>query len=151
MSDLLDFPPHKHNLRLLSIHSIYLNRIRDGSKTIELRTYNTGLLPGSWCLAYETKPVQQISTVFRCSGFWCLSPQDAWQKHHSILGIDQDPYFEYFANRQCAYGYIIDKVLNFEPLTFDQLKQDLKFTPPQGSPRWNHSRIYGRILDAIKQ
>ena len=150
MSDLVNFPQHGPSLKLLSIHSVYVDRIRDGSKTVELRTRNPGLYPGDWCAAYETKPAQQIATVFQASGFWCLSPEDAWKMHHDQLGIEAEDFFRYFYQHKYAYGVMIDQVVSFEPIPIQRLQADLGFAFPQGCPKWNHKRIYKRLLDAIK-
>jgi predicted transcriptional regulator len=125
-------PSEDHPARILSIKTIYADRIRDGSKTFELRTYCPNILPGAWCALYESSPTQLIRTAFRAGATFKLPPDDAWAEHEQSFGIDFDSYFSYFRKRKFAYGVEITDVRSFEPISLSKLRTDHNFSIPQG-------------------
>jgi predicted transcriptional regulator len=135
--------------KLLSIHTPYVNRIRDGSKHYELRGYDPVVKPGNWCIVYETKPTQHISTVFQATGYWCLGVNTAWERYGDVLGIGFDDYFAYFRDKPFAYGIEIGSVVTFDPIPLSELVAGVGFTPPQGVRNWTYKTIHKRIFDAM--
>jgi len=121
-------PPAK----VLSIKTIYADKIRDGSKTFELRTYCPNILPGAWCALYESSPTQLIQTAFQAGRTFQLSPDDAWAALEDKFGIDFDSFFTYFRKRKFAYGVEILRVRSFDPLSLDNLRSQHGFIVPQG-------------------
>ena len=79
-----------------------------------------------------------------------MNPEDAWQRHGGFFGIEPEAYFEYFRDRKHAYGIIIDSVVNFDPLSINELRDAIGFAPPQAVRGWTYNRIHKRILDAVE-
>jgi predicted transcriptional regulator len=150
MTDIIATPQHALNLKVFSIHTPYVDLIRQGIKRHELRSYCPGVLPGDWCIVYETKPAQHIATVFKAKGYWCLPSELAWERHGPELGIKQDVFEDYFNGKRAAFGIEIETVRSFEPITYEALRDAFRFNPPQGVVRWGRNQIHKRILDAIK-
>jgi predicted transcriptional regulator len=143
----LDLPPSKDDtIRSLSIKTIYADKIRDGSKTFELRTYCPGILPDGWCMLYESRPSQHIQTVFRAGRTFQLTPNDAWQFFEPHLGIDFDSFFTYFRKKKFAYGVEIEEVRSFDPIPLHQLREQHNFVVPQGC-----HYLKGSIHEQIKK
>ena len=147
MRDIVQLPKDA-SLRVFSIHPHYVDQIRAGTKKYELRGYAIGILPGDWCIVYETRPRGQISTIFQATGFWCLSPEEAWKRYSDHLGIDREGYDKYFDGKRAAYGIEIAQVRKFEPIPYEQLRDNVGFSPPQGVVRWTAKMIHKEILDA---
>lgn len=118
--------------RVLSIKTIYADKIRDGSKIYELRTYCPNILPGAWCALYESSPNQLIRTAFQAGRTFQLSPDDAWQTYSHYFGIDFDSFFTYFRKRKFAYGVEIKAVRSFDPIPLIELRNNHSFAVPQG-------------------
>jgi len=148
MSDCIDFSL-SFDVKVLPIFTMYADQIRDGTKAIELRTYNPGIFPGSWTLLYETRPAQVIRTAFYSSGFICMKPEQLWHEYSEIMGITPEAYDSYFDGKSCAYGVMVEHVVDFEPILYQQLKQDLNFTAPYGCKSWKYGKFYTRIFDKI--
>ena len=145
------------NVRCLSIKPQYADRIKDGTKTIELRSYDPALKPEDWCIVYETHPTGHISFVFQVEYFWCMKPDLAWELFSnqcgnglgSDLGVEFDDYFGYFHNKPYAYGLKIGQVNSFDPISYQELEETVGFSAPQGSWRWKNYQIDSRILQAM--
>lgn len=142
-------PTPQGGYKLLSIHTPYVDKIRERTKKHELRGYNPGVRPGDWCIIYETSPTKHIATVFRALGTWCLPVDLAWQRHHHQFGIGEEAYRAYFTGKTLAYGVEIDTVSTFDPIPLGELAQSIRFFPPQGVRSWTYKSIHQRILDAI--
>jgi predicted transcriptional regulator len=140
---------HGNTLKLISIHTPYVDRIRDGSKLYELRGYNPHIYPNDWCIVYETKPTMHIATAFRTNGFWCMTPDEAWDRYSERFGIDCDSYFAYFQGKKYAYGVEIEWVVNFDPIPISELRSAIGFYAPQAIRSWGYQSIHKRIIDAI--
>ena len=129
----LDLPLSDNDIiRTLSIHTVYADQIRDGTKTFELRTYCPNILPGGWCVLYEGRPEQLIRTAFKAGRTFKLPPDDAWQIYEPHFGIDFDSFFTYFRKRKFAYGVEIEQVHSFKPIPLHELRSTYNFTVPQG-------------------
>ena len=137
------------NVRCLSIKPQYADRIKDGTKTIELRSYDPALMPEDWCIVYETNPTGHISFVFQVEYFWCMKPDLAWELFSNGFGIEFDDYFGYFHKKPYAYGLKIGQVNTFDPISYQELEETVGFSAPQGSWRWKYNNIDSRILQAM--
>jgi predicted transcriptional regulator len=140
----LDLPPDTGAIRALSIKTVYADKIRDGTKLFELRTYCPNILPGGWCVLYESSPTQHIQTAFKAGRTFQLSPDETWQIYSDYLGIDFDSFFTYFRKRKFAYGVEINYVHSFDPVPLSELRSTHSFSPPQGCQYLKNS-IYKRF------
>lgn len=135
-------------LKALSIKTIYADKIRDGSKFFELRTYCPNIDEHSWCALYESQPSQCMQTIFKAGATFQLSPDEAWELYEPLLGIDFDSYFAYFRKRQFAYGVQIIDVRSFQPIYLSELRNKYDFAVPQGCYHLKES-IYKRIMNDL--
>jgi predicted transcriptional regulator len=135
--------------KVLSIKTIYADKIRDGTKTFELRTYCPNILPGAWCALYESTPTQLIQTAFKAGRTFKLPPDDAWASHEDSFGIDFDSYFSYFRKRKFAFGVEITDVRSFQPISLSHLRTTHQFSIPQGCYFLRQS-IYQEIMPALQ-
>jgi len=143
----LDLPSIDNDtIRALSIKTVYADKIRDGTKTFELRTYWPGILPGGWCLLYESRPAAHVQTVFKAGRTFELLPDDAWQLYEPHLGIDFESFFSYFRKKKFAYGVEIEEVRSFEPMPLHELREQHNFVVPQGC-----HYLKGSIHEQIKK
>ena len=139
----------EEKIRLLSIYTEYADRIRDGTKTFELRGYDPKIMPNDWTLIYEPKPTMVIKTVFKAEFYLCMTAEQAWSQFNHCFGISFEDYSAYFKEKPFAYAVKIAKVKTFDPISYADLVEDVGFTAPQGARYWNYKYIYPRILDAI--
>ena len=141
----LNLPTSINNdeIKSLAIKPIFADRIRDRSKTFELRTYPPGILPGSWVALYESAPTKAIQTIFKAGRTFRLTPNDAWEMYADEFGIDFDSYFGYFRRRAWAYGVEVKEVRSFEPISLSELRTSGDFNVPQMCQRLKstHKRI----------
>ena len=141
----LNLPTSINNdeIKSLAIKPIFADRIRDRSKTFELRTYPPGILPGSWVALYESAPTKAIQTIFKAGRTFRLTPNDAWEMYSEEFGIDFDSYFGYFRRRAWAYGVEVKDVRSFEPISLSELRTSGDFNVPQMCQRLKstHKRI----------
>ena len=141
----LNLPTSINNdeIKSLAIKPIFADRIRDRSKTFELRTYPPGILPGSWVALYESAPTKAIQTIFKAGRTFRLTPNDAWEMYSEDFGIDFDSYFGYFRRRAWAYGVEVKEVRSFEPISLSELRTSGDFNVPQMCQRLKstHKRI----------
>jgi len=145
----LDLPTTESDtIRALSIKTIYADKIRERSKTFELRTYCPNILPGGWCVLYEGYPTQHIQTVFKAGRTFKLPPNDAWQIYEPYFGIDFDSFFTYFRKRKFAYGVEIEDVISFDPIPLAELRFEHNFNVPQGC-QYLKGSFHKRILDIV--
>lgn len=124
-------------IRVLSIKSVYADRIRDGSKTIELRRRPTGISVGDLVLLYEVEPDSVIRSGFTAGNTISPTVDEMWDKHSEKLGINEVDYRDYFFNCICAYGTNTSSVFEFPPMALSELRDKFQgFTPPQSILNW---------------
>ena len=80
---------------LLSIKQQYVDRILNGSKTIELRKSKPNVSPGDYVIIYCTSPIKAIVGVAAIKQVITHSPERMWQLHSKSLGIEKESYFKY--------------------------------------------------------
>lgn len=117
------------NVALLSIHPEFVDRIFDGSKTIELRRINLPL-ELKHVVVYATSPVMRVVGFFDVQDIVRDTPLNIWDTYGDTSGIDEERYFQYFESRETAIGIRIKKVHPLpKPRKLSCLSRNL--TPPQ--------------------
>lgn len=122
-------------MHCMSIHTCYVDEMRCGRKQIELRKYDPGIEPGEWVAIYETLPTGSIRAAFEAGDTLVSDPDRFWFDYWKVLGIEEEPYFNYFRNRPLAYGILIEEFEEFEPITLGELREGYGFAAPQGVVR----------------
>ena len=118
---------------LISIHPEYVAEILDGMKTVEVRTRNVHLSPGSYLWIYSTLPVGQIQAVAKVNDMYRLSPSRAWSKFGPQMRLTKSQFMSYVngSNSVSAIELAnVSKLRNVLPL--ESLRRwDRNFQPPQ--------------------
>lgn len=112
---------------LISIHPKYVDLISTGKKKIEFRKRNFSH-PIKHFVVYSTAPVSKIVGFFDVDTIECDSPQKLWETYSEIGGIEQQDYFDYYANTSNAVGI---RIKNYTPLSNAFNISLLNTTPPQ--------------------
>ena len=146
----LDLPDDDGStVKTLAIKTIYADRIRQKTKTWELRTYSPNVKPGGWLALYESSPTKAIQTVVQIGRTFKLDPDDAWFFYSDQFGIDFDDYFLYYRKRTFAFGMEIVDVRSFDPVPLHILREECNFSVPQMcmTLRSIHQSIYNSIYN----
>lgn len=111
---------------LLSIHPVYVDKIFEGSKKIELRRVQ---LPKSieHVVIYATSPIQRVVGFFDVAKVHYGTPNSIWHTFGNIAGVHKKDYFKYYAGTNCAVGISIKRVhqLGF-PMPLSSLGKQIK-------------------------
>ena len=114
---------------LLSIKPEFANLIFDGTKKFEFRKAifkNTGI---KTVVVYASSPTQKVIGEFEIETIINGHPESLWKQTRNFAGIDEDYFYEYFAEREVGYAIKIKKTKKYrKPLC---LKADFNLTPPQ--------------------
>ena len=116
---------------LLSIKPQYAKLIKEGSKTIELRTKIPKLIKGDSLIFYETLPVQKVTFTAVVDEIIVSKPEHLWKRYHEALGLSKQSYDNYFQDHEFAYGLLLKGVTIIQPTTLDSVFGK-KTCPPQG-------------------
>ena len=116
----------------MSIHKCYVDEMRAGRKRIELRKYDPRIEPDDWVVIYETMPTGSIGAAFRAGDTLIGTRLVSGSFTRNLLGIEEEPYLEYFRGRPTAYGLQIEEFVEFDPKGLAELRAEFGFTAPQG-------------------
>lgn len=133
---------------ILPVAPIYRARIVSGEKTVELRTYRTGISPGDWVLLYESQPVGAITSALLIGAVeqWC--PRRLWEApgpHR--LGVEAAAWQRAFAAVPVVWVHTIASVVELAPIGRAGLADRWPgWRPPQRvqrrSPSWTSPPIW---------
>ena len=116
---------------LISIKPKYIEKIKEGNKTFELRKkifknydeVNTIYM-------YSTSPIKKIVGKFNIEKIIEDHPDRLWHNYKDQLGIEKKDYFNYFKGKEKGYAIKIQN-LNFFRNPIDPKKIFSNFIPPQ--------------------
>lgn len=117
---------------IISIQPKWVDLIRAGKKTIELRRRFPSYLAGSRAFVYESSPVRRLTSVLRLGNVYELSLETLWQSHGNASCVEKVYFDSYFSDKLTGFGI---EIVQYGPLkdTLDLncLRQTFNFTPPQ--------------------
>jgi|SRR5690606_9926806 len=114
---------------LLSIKPEFAERIFDGSKKFEFRKAIFKDERITTVVVYASSPTQKVIGEFKIDSIINDEPMKVWRKTKNHAGINEDYFFQYFADREIAYAIKVKNVKRYrKPLC---LRQDFNLTPPQ--------------------
>jgi predicted transcriptional regulator len=90
----------------LPIKPIYLLRILNGDKTIELRKRNVKHWKDG-AILYATSPEKRIKATCKIAGIVHHTPEKLWELLHGFMGVSKDEYDSYFAGKKKAFAIIL--------------------------------------------
>jgi len=111
---------------ILSIHPEWVEKIKSGEKTVELRKKlpeNLGRI-----FVYETKPTMQIVGELYYTDILNQDIYTLYDSTEGKTGVDIDRFLKYFDKKEKGYGIIIKKLELFKiPLKLKNPPQNYKF------------------------
>jgi predicted transcriptional regulator len=114
---------------LLSIKPEFAERIFDGSKKFEFRKAIFKNQDIKTVVVYASSPMQKVIGEFEIDSIINASLADLWKKTKRFAGIDEDYFYQYFAEREMGYAIKIKKTKMYKkPLC---LREDYNLFPPQ--------------------
>jgi predicted transcriptional regulator len=136
---------------ILSIKPEYARQILAGTKTIELRRSPMGLEPRDVVLVYISAPDQCLGFWFRISKIETLPVEEMWRRHQDRLGIERDPYANYFEGSPTATGLHVVDVHPLKPeIPLAEVRKLVPdFVPPQGLIRLRD--LTGRFEEVLSR
>jgi predicted transcriptional regulator len=117
---------------LMSINPQYANLILEGRKKVEFRKTRFAQ-DVSYVIIYATSPVQRVVGFFEVNGVMEATPDELWQRYHSVGGVDRAFYDAYYQFKQ--HGIAIE-VGNVEILEFPIPLDCLDISSPPQSYRY---------------
>ena len=135
---------------LVSIKPEFVDKIFDGSKKIELRKVSPNSMPGDLMIVYSTFPEKAIVGICRIQEVIKSTPQEIWDRHSEILGIDEHRYFDYYSQATKAVGIVIESTRRLKSkIPLKNIKQQLpSFAPPQTFKYMSRDLISNTLADA---
>ena len=115
---------------LMSIKPKYAEKVKKGSKTIELRKHLPHFNSGDVIIFYESSPVCKITFLCEVTQIISMKREDLWRKFHHCLGILKKDYEIYYGKNEIAFGIVLDKVVSLSPQSLEFLFNG-KIKPPQ--------------------
>lgn len=114
---------------LLSIKPEFAELIFAGSKKFEFRKAIFKDETITTVVVYASSPVQKVIGEFKIDRILDDEPGNLWKKTKNHAGINEDFFFEYFADRAIGYAIKVKSVKRYsKPLC---LRTDFNLTPPQ--------------------
>lgn len=98
---------------LLSIKPEYVVSILDESKKFEYRK-RIAKQPVDKIVIYATSPEKAVVAEAAVKKVLSDSPENLWEQTKELSGIDEDVFFDYFANNAVAYAYQLGDLKVFE-------------------------------------
>ena|ERR1044072_2037334 len=114
---------------LLSIKPKYANAILTGEKKVEFRK---ALFKNDVkrVYIYSSAPEQKIIGYFTIDEIVSASPKKLWKEFNPVGVINEEEFFDYFADKSIGYSIKIKKVKKFSKF-IDPKKVFDNFFPPQ--------------------
>lgn len=128
---------------LMSIRSPHVERILDGTKTVELRRRALRLEPGTTVLVYAAATRRELVGAFDIGGIDAATPERLWRRHRTATGISKAEFSQYFDSAPIAYAVTATRVRELpEPIPLEELRRRWPyFTAPQ-----THRRVTANEL-----
>lgn len=117
----------------ISVKPEFVEKIFNGSKTIELRKSAPNIDKDDLLIIYCTSPVMSVIGTCRVKEIISSKPSKLWNNYSTKMGIDKKRYFEYFENKDVAVGIVLKDVKkNKKEVSLAKLRSKFRnFHPPQ--------------------
>jgi predicted transcriptional regulator len=114
---------------LLSIHPVYVERLLEGSKCVELR--KTRLAKEiDYVIIYSTSPVQKVVGYFSVAKVAIGLPKAIWSEYKHVAGIKSSEFVRYYEGAKQAVAIEVERMHKLpDPLPLSILGKGLR--PPQ--------------------
>jgi len=134
-----------NNFVVFSISPDWVDAIRSGFKTVELRRRPPKLVKPIHAAIYTTLPRGQIEIICRMGPVLTASPEELWDKCGHKSAVTRDHFDSYFERSAMAHAIEISDVQALKkPLSLAYLREQSKFSPPQ-SWQWGSVELFRLI------
>lgn len=114
---------------LLSIKPEFAERIFEGSKKYEFRKALFKNSDIKTIVVYASSPMQRVIGEFEIETIISDSPEKLWNETKEFAGVEEDFFYEYFADREMGFAIKIKKTKKYKESLC--LRKHFNLTPPQ--------------------
>lgn len=117
----------------ISIKPEFVEKIFNGTKTIELRKSVPRVKKNDLIIIYSTSPVMSVIGTCRVNEIITLEPTRLWDKYHKEMGIDKKRYDDYYQEKNVAVGIFLKDIKKMDKfISLSKLRSQFdNFHPPQ--------------------
>lgn len=117
----------------ISVKPEFVEKIFNGSKTIELRKSAPNVKKDDIVIIYATSPIMAVIGVCRVKNIISNKPTKLWSEYSDKFGIDRKRYFEYYEGKEIAVGIVLKDVKKIsKEIPLSKLRAKFRnFHPPQ--------------------
>lgn len=117
----------------ISVKPEFVEKIFNGTKTIELRKSIPKVEIDDLIIIYSTSPVMSVIGTCRVKEIIANKPTKLWHDCANKMGIDRKRYFEYFDGKDIAVGIILKDIKRSKvEIPLSRLRLKFRgFHPPQ--------------------
>ena len=117
----------------ISVKPEFVEKIFNGTKTIELRKSIPGVKKEDMIIIYSTSPVMAIIGICKVKEILSMTPTNLWKEYSEKLGIDRQRYFDYYKGKNVAVGIVLKERQKFpDPIALSNFRRKFaSFQPPQ--------------------
>jgi len=134
---------------MLSIHPRHVEKILNGTKSVELRRTKPVVLPGQPVAIYATLPSGALVATCRIGRILSDTPTAIWRSVGDFTGVSRVVFDDYFEGAKYAVALCLEAVTALAgEISLQELRdRDHHFHPPQTWHFLDHQRL-GRMLGA---
>ena len=131
----------------ISVKPEFVEKIFNGSKTIELRKSAPNIKNEDVIIIYSTSPVMAVIGTCRVKEIISLKPAKLWNDYSNKFGIDRKRYFEYYEGKEIAVGIVLKDVKKIsKEIPLSKLRAKFaNFHPPQ-TFRYFDAKQYNQLI-----
>jgi predicted transcriptional regulator len=143
---------------LISIKPQFINKILDGTKSIEIRRKFHKNWIGHSVVLYATSPVKSIVGEAKISDVDVDDPKTIWTKYNESIGCSKEDFFKYTDSLEKAYAVKLSNVTTYDTkVKLDQMKEMVgkNLHPPQSyisvkpESKWFEAVSYSKLMQDV--
>ena len=117
----------------ISVKPEFVEKIFNGSKTIELRKSAPNVKKDDVIIIYSTRPIISVIGTCRVKEIIMQKPTKLWNEYSNKFGIDRKRYFEYYEGKDIAVGIVLKDIKKIsKEIPLSKLRAKFRnFHPPQ--------------------
>lgn len=123
----------KERVLFISIKPEFVEKIFNGTKTIELRKSAPKIEKNDTVIIYSTSPIMSVIGICKVDYIVLSKPEKLWNTYNNLMGIDKKRYSEYFEEKDVAVGIFLKDVKKIkQAIPLSKLRTKFhNFHPPQ--------------------
>lgn len=118
---------------LFSIHPVHVEKILNGTKSVELRNRRVNLVTPARIWIYATSPIKSIVAFAKIENVTTSHPSKVWSMFRGQTGITRSIYNSYVGGRDIVSAIELSAVVRLDvPIKLPSIRRQIpKFHPPQ--------------------